>query len=122
MKAIEQISGSVIKGMMMGRQIGFPTINVFTLENKIKQGVYACKVKTTLGDYKGALYYGPKTVFNVTEPVLEIHLLDFGDDLYGSKVIIDVLVKIREPINFEEVDEMKRQLKRDIEIVRNMDI
>ena len=60
-----KITGCVSDGLKAGREIGFPTINIFTEKHNLDFGVYACEVFTDLkimdgNKYKGAMHYGPK--------------------------------------------------------------
>lgn len=122
MEIITTISGTVMKGVLMGRKMGFPTINVAYDSTDLPFGVYAVRVYTAAGVYKGALHFGPRKVLNLMEPSLEVHLLDFSDDLYGQKVKIDVFEKIRDTKDFDDMDAMKRQIRYDVDAVRATDI
>ena len=122
MKMLAIIDGTVMKGLLMGRKMGFPTINVAFAATDLAFGVYVSRVHTSLGVYKGALHYGPRKVLGLMEPSLEIHLLDFSGDLYGEKVKIEVLEKIRDTKDFEDMDALKRQIRYDVDAVRATDI
>lgn len=117
-KPVVTIRGTVVKGIMMGRKLGFPTINVVYTDLKLPYGVYLCMVKTIMGRFKGAMHFGPRTIFGIEEPTLEVHLLDFSGDLYGSEVYIDVLEKIRDVRHFENTESLKKQIRLDVEYVR----
>ena len=107
------LEGTVIKGAQLGRTIGFPTANIKYPENivKIPYGVYSAKI-----DNRHALLnWGMKpTVHNTVEPVVEAHILDFSGDLYGKKIKIEVLKKIRDEIKFPSLEELKLQIEKDI--------
>jgi len=124
MEMLTTISGTVMKGTLMGRKMGFPTINVAFDSTDLPFGVYAVRVSIldTTGVYKGALHYGPRKVLGLMEPSLEVHLLDFSDDLYGQKVKIDVFEKIRDTRDFDDMDALKRQIRYDVDAVRATDI
>lgn len=122
MEIIATISGTVMKGVLMGRKMGFPTINVAYDSTDLPFGVYASRVYTSDGVYKGALHFGPRKVLGLMEPSLEVHLLDFSGDLYGQEVKIEVLEKIRDTQDFEDMDALKRQMRYDVEAVRATDI
>jgi riboflavin kinase/FMN adenylyltransferase len=116
------IKGIVVKGTMMGRKINFPTINIAYNFLEMPFGVYVSRVYTSLGAYKGALHFGPRSVLGIKEPSLEVHLLDFSGDLYGQEVKIEVFEKIRDVKNFENMNGLKRQIRLDVETVRMMEI
>ncbi len=122
MEILATISGTVMKGVLMGRKMGFPTINVAYDSTDLPFGVYASRVYTSGGVYKGALHFGPRKVLGLVEPTLEVHLLDFSGDLYGQEVKIEVLEKIRDTQDFEDMDALKRQIRYDVDAVRATDI
>ncbi len=122
MPMLATIEGTVMKGILMGRKMGFPTINVAFDSTDLPFGVYAARVYTSYGIFKGAMHFGPRKVLGLMEPTLEIHLLDFSDDLYGQKVKIEVLEKIRDTKDFDDMDALKRQIRFDVDAVRATDI
>jgi len=112
------VRGVVLKGVMMGRKINFPTINVAYDFLDLPYGVYVSRVRTPFGFFKGALHFGPKSVFGVEEPSLEVHLLDFSGDLYGCEVLVEVFEKIRDVRSFDNMESLKKQIRLDVEYVR----
>lgn len=122
MNALLKIRGTVVKGTLMGKKINFPTINVAYNTLDLPFGVYVSKVYTSYGVYKGALHFGPRKVFGLNEPSLEVHLLDFSGDLYGQEVMIEVYEKIRDTRNFETMESLKRQIRLDVDAVRATEI
>lgn len=111
-----ELSGKVVRGELVGRKLGFPTINVLG-HHELPYGVYASSVKTSQGVYKGALHFGMRTVFGDTHPTLEVHLLDFSGDLYDETVHIDVYNKIRDAMSFDDLESLKAQIEQDVEQV-----
>mgnify|MGYP004652915487 FL=1 len=108
------ISGVVKKGAQIGRTIGFSTANIDYPEKivKIPYGVYSVKID----DRRGIMNWGMKpTVNNTLTPVAETHILDFEGDLYGQNLRIEVLNRIRSEVKFKNLDELKAQIKKDIE-------
>lgn len=107
------IEGKVIKGAQIGRQIGFPTANIEYPSNivKIPFGVYYAR-------YEGMpsiLNWGMRpTVHNIKEPIAETHILAFSGDLYGKDIKIDIIKKIRDEKHFENLEELKLQIEKDI--------
>jgi riboflavin kinase/FMN adenylyltransferase len=63
---------------------------------------------------KAVASLGTRPVFNGTHLLLEVHLLDFHEDLYGRFIQVDFLHKLREEQNFEQVGELVAQIKRDV--------
>lgn len=112
----------VYKGDQLGRTIGFPTLNldVNILSKDLKEGIYACSVTIESNNYLGALYFGPRLVVGETKNVLEIHVLDFDKEIYGQEVDFTIGKFVRPISNFASMEEMKKQLGKDIEAVRKI--
>jgi len=105
---MKKIFGEVIKGQRRGTKLGFPTANV-TLTHEIESGIYAGYVHFDGRAYNAALYVGP------SKKIIEAHLLDFYDTLYGERIEIDVLQKVRDDREFRSEDELVAQISDDIE-------
>ena len=108
----------VVKGRGEGSKLDYPTVNLVHNKLDIDYGVYVCRVKTDEGDFHGALNYGIRPTFNLSEPACEIFLLDFSGDLYDQKVRVTVYNKIREEMRFASVEKLKEQIGRDVLSVR----
>ena len=112
------LEGKVIHGAKLGRTIGFPTANI-NYPEKITQipfGVYKTKVLINNEIKDGIMNWGMKpTVNNTVEPVVETHLLEFSDILYDKNIRIEVLNQIRAEKKFTNLEELKNQIKKDIE-------
>lgn len=116
----KKFNGQVLLGDQTGRTIGFRTANfdplILSSEN-LKKGVYASGVTIAGKNYKGVLYYGPRLVKGEEHNVLEIHILDFHQDIYGEKVEFTVGRFIRGAMKFASLDALERQIKKDIAVV-----
>ena len=108
------ISSDVIEGAKIGRTIGFPTANMIYPHNivRIPYGVYKAKV---LGK-DAIINWGIKPTLNGKAPVLEVHIPDFSGNLYGKTLDVQILKKIRNEKKFESINELKEQIKKDLEI------
>ena len=110
------LTGDVKKGKGLGRQLNFPTANLFIKEKyKLipKNGVYV--VKSILND---KLFYGMMNIgFNPTvdgsSKSIEIHFFDFKSDIYGENIQVDILERIRDEHKFNSLEELKIQLLKD---------
>jgi len=105
------ISGKVVHGAKRGRTLGFPTANVHMRhERPALTGVYAVK----LDGYAGVANLGVRpTVAGTPRLSLEVHLLDFDDDLYGRHVHVSFLKKLRDEKKFPDFDALKQQIALD---------
>lgn len=115
-----RMSGRVAHGDQRGRAMGFPTANIF-LHRKATpvQGVYAVEVfgldpEPTLG----VANVGTRPTVDGTRSLLEVHLLDFSDEIYGRHVQVDFLHKIRAEQKFPSLDVLKQQISRDVDTAR----
>ena len=116
------IKGEVVRGKQLGTDLGFPTCNINPQRLAIPlHGVYACEVR--LGDrYRPAavnIGYRP-TVTEAGEALLEAHILDFNEDLYGKIIEVIFREKIREETKFSGLEELKQQISADVEQVREL--
>lgn len=110
------LEGIVIRGAEIGRAIGFPTANIKYSEKTVKlpYGVYKAVVKLDQ-EYKAIVNWGVKpTVNNTSEPVVEAHILGFDGNLYGETIQINILKRIREERKFENTEELKIQIEKDL--------
>ncbi|OGG57698.1 hypothetical protein A2765_06195 [Candidatus Kaiserbacteria bacterium RIFCSPHIGHO2_01_FULL_56_24] len=108
---MESYTGIVTKGEGKGKKLGFPTINI-PLEDDSLSGIYAATVTIKGSEYHAAAYA------DTSRKLLEAHILDFEDDLYGLPVMIELKQKIREGAHFSDDEELKRVIAGDIEAVR----
>jgi riboflavin kinase/FMN adenylyltransferase len=116
-----RLSGHVVRGDARGRTIGFPTANVIP-PNQRKlipgRGVYFVRFLVGEKPYDAMLNVGIRPTFGGTAETIEAHVLDFDGDLYGMRVAVDFLARIREEKRFDSVAELIEQLGRDRESAR----
>jgi riboflavin kinase/FMN adenylyltransferase len=115
------VGGRVERGANRGRGLGYPTVNV-PLPGPRKllppEGVYAVRVQTPHGPFGGMLNLGPRPTFGDTAVTLEAHLFDADLDLYGARVRIDFVARLRDTQRFGSPQELVAQLGRDAESAR----
>jgi len=112
------ISGEVVHGDKIGRKIGFPTANISVPDFKLKpaNGVYAVFAEVEGKKYKAMTNIGRKPTFkNDASLSIETHIFDFAEELYGKKISISFLEKIRDEITFDSSNQLAEQLKKDRE-------
>ena len=120
-----ELHGEVVQGDQRGRLLGFPTANVVLADDLARpaNGVYACEVELPDGRMlTAATNIGVRPTFYETAEgaVLEAHLLDFDEDLYGQEVKVRFLHFLRSERRFNGVDELKAQLDLDIADTRRV--
>lgn len=116
------IKGNVVKGRQIGRTIGFKTANLYYPEKlvKIPDGVYAVEVEINNKKYMGIANYGSDpTVTENPEKLIEVHILNFDEDIYGQNIKINFLDKIRDEKKFQSLTELKEQIAKDIECLES---
>ena len=107
------LRSKVIEGAKIGRKLGFPTANMKYPKDivRLPYGVY--KIKCF--DKFALMNWGVKPTFN-SEELIEVHIPEFEADLYNKELEIEILSKIRDEKRFGNLDELKEQIKRDIEL------
>lgn len=117
-----RISGRVLRGQQIGRKLDAPTANVSLNPDKVvpSYGVYAVQVtsKGTIYNAVANLGVRPTAQPEQSVPLLEAHLLDFADDLYGEPINVDFIERIRGEQRFSGLDELKAQIRLDIVTTR----
>ncbi len=113
------ISGMVIKGMQLARNLGYKTANIKMPDNIVQPpyGVYFVLVEYEGKKYKAVLNWGIKPTVDGKTPVLEAHILDFNKDIYGENIKIYFKSPIREEKRFNNLEELKTAIAGDIECV-----
>ena len=111
------ISGRVIHGDKLGRDIGFPTANIQMKHNRPPvSGIFAVELNGLDGSLPGVASLGVRpTVKQNGVATLEVHLFDFDRDIYGKHVRVDFLHKLREEKKFESMETLIAQIGQDVE-------
>ncbi len=120
------VFGRVVRGSSLGHRIGFPTANL-DLHHELHPpgGVYACRVRRIAQDPGSALpgvanigFRPTVTAERADRPSVEVHLLDFEGDLYGERIELEFVARLREERRFAGIDELGAQIARDVEAAR----
>ncbi len=114
-----------IKGIGRGKEIGFPTLNLFVpADILLEDGIYAVWIVINGKTYKGALHYGPIPTFNQKSKTMEVHLIDVTDDNFphtdGVEIEIDVVQRLRDIKRFIETEDLTEQISLDVDKIRNI--
>ncbi len=108
------ISGLVISGKGIGREIGYATANLQLQEQVLPpSGVYAVKVRVDKRQFDGILNMGVQPTFGQNKFRVEVHLLDFEETLYGRDIEVFFVKKIRDEEVFATPAELADQIKKD---------
>jgi riboflavin kinase/FMN adenylyltransferase len=107
------ITGKVVTGNKIGRNIGFPTANIKPVdENKLipGQGVYAVWVKAENKFYKGMLNIGYRPTIDANHLTIEVNIFDFDSDIYDQEITVYFVERIRNEKRFGGLEELRQQL------------
>lgn len=110
------LTGIIFEGKQLGRTIGYPTANI-TIEEDYKlipnNGVYIAKSVLNGKTVFGMMNIGTRPTVDGTKQTIEINFFDFKQDLYGQKITISLLHRMRSEQKFESIDALKNQLGKD---------
>ena len=115
------ITGSVEHGEHIGTKLGFPTANIAVDDpNKLlpAPGVYAMNALVGGRRYAAMANLGAQPTFHTSAPALEVHIIDFSSDIYGQRVTVEFLDKIRDIQTFDSPQALVEQLKDDCSKVK----
>ncbi len=115
------ISGKVVHGDKLGRELGYPTANVHIRHDRPPLlGIYAVKLEGLAGgELPGVASLGLRpTVKRDGKPTLEVHLFDFNQDIYGAHVRVKFLHKIRDEMKFANVETLRQWMIADERVAR----
>ena len=115
-----RLSGRVAHGDKRGRTIGFPTANVFLHRRQSPlSGVFAVEMfGLDREPVRGVANLGTRPTVDGSQPLLEVHLFDFDQDIYGRHVQVEFVKKLRDEQRFDSFEQLKQQIERDVERAR----
>ncbi len=118
------VEGLVVEGAKRGRTLGFPTANLKPVENEKlipQNGVYFVRVAYDNQQYFGVANVGLRPTFNnVKMPITEVFIFDFDKEIYGEKIGIEFIKKLRDEQKFNSIKELETQIKSDVENAKNL--
>jgi riboflavin kinase/FMN adenylyltransferase len=111
-----RLAGPVVRGFERGRTIGFPTANISVAADRALPGlgVYATIAHVAGRRLLGATNIGRRPTFDAGHVSIETYLLDFEGDIYGERMEIDVVNRIRPEVAFASVDALVEQIREDV--------
>ena len=116
------VEGIVVKGFQNGTKMGIPTANVAYDKHMAipKKGVYAGITYVHGKRLKCVINVGDNPTFGARKVTIESHILDFEDNIYGEYIRVSFAKRLRGDIKFDSVDELIKQINKDIETARGM--
>lgn len=114
------IRGEVIYGNQIGRTIGFPTCNIVIDDAMVSppNGVYVTKCHVKEKCYNSITNVGNKPTVGTYGKNIETNILGFNEDIYGCRITVEFLKKTRDEKKFSGIDELKKQIKTDVEYAK----
>ena len=116
-----RLTGVVCPGEQRGRQLGFPTANLEIPPARLlpQNGIYVCRARLERGAFEAVTNVGTRpTVDDGIKANLEVHILDFAQDIYGRTIDVIFRKRIREERKFGSLDELKARIGTDVSIAR----
>jgi riboflavin kinase/FMN adenylyltransferase len=114
------LCGVVVAGARRGKGLGFPTANLAVDPELVipANGVYVTRAHLGSASYPSVTNIGKNPTFGGRERSVEVHILDFKEDIYGQEVRIELVRRLRDEQRFSTVDELVAQMRRDVELAR----
>jgi len=115
-----RMCGRVAHGDKRGRTIGFPTANIHLHRQKTPvSGVFAVELFGVKGEpVAGVANVGTRPTVDGTRSLLEVHLFDFAEEIYGEYVHVEFMHKLRDEVKFDSFEELRQQIDVDAEQAR----
>lgn len=117
-----KLTGKKVRGDGRGKPLGFPTLNLEMVEKERPEtGIYAVHLSFDGRDFKGAMHVGPRPTFEGASATVEIHVLDFSEDVAdGTEVSFEIVKKLREVEKFDSVEALVKQIQLDVEQAKDI--
>ncbi len=111
--------GKVIEGLGLGKKLGFPTANLTVEKEKLlPEGIFVSKVKIGNKRYRSMTYIGRRPTLGLSAKTVEVYILGFKGRLYGKKISVELLSKIRSDKKFLSVKKLAQRIRKDLKITR----
>ena len=107
--------GKIIEGDKRAREINFPTANMIPDQHILpKRGVYCVEVLLEGKKYKGVSNFGLRPTVDGSKLLLETHMFNFSEEIYGKELTVEFLTFIRSEQKFNNFEELTKQINKDI--------
>ncbi|MDH7454229.1 bifunctional riboflavin kinase/FAD synthetase [Luteimonas composti] len=116
------VSGRVVRGQRLGRTLGYPTANLrFGGKVPALRGIYATRVHGVADQpWPSVSSFGTRPTVGGVEPLLEAHLFDFDGDLYGRRIEVEFVARLRDEEKFPDLPALVAQMNRDADDARRI--
>jgi riboflavin kinase/FMN adenylyltransferase len=114
-----EIEAEVIHGKKIGRALGFPTANMTLDGYDVERGVYRSEVTICGQEYRAMSNVGIRPSVGGKELLLETHVIGYEGNLYGQRLKVRLVEKIRDEKRFGSISDLKEQLMRDYNYIAN---
>ncbi|MFA5779172.1 MAG: riboflavin biosynthesis protein RibF [Elusimicrobiota bacterium] len=114
--------GKVIKGLGLGKELGYPTANLTVEKEKtesVPEGIFISQVKIGKKKYRSMTYIGRRPTLGLSAKTVEVYILGFEGRLYGKKISVELLSKIRNDKKFLSVKKLAQRIRNDLKITRH---
>jgi len=112
-----RLIGRVVRGYGRGSKLGFPTANIDVDKHKLipAHGVYSCRVNIGTKKFKGVVNIGSRPTFADGHIAIEVYIINFSGNIRNKTLRADLVSRLRPEIQFSDVEDLKNQIKRDID-------
>jgi len=118
-----RMSGTVVRGQLLGRKLGMPTANV-QLNRKLSpvQGIFAVRLQIDSDNQwlEGVASVGTRPTVAGKEPLLEVHIFNFDRDIYGAHIQVEFIAKLRDEEHFPDLESLRQQMFIDADQARDI--
>ncbi|MGB5163898.1 MAG: bifunctional riboflavin kinase/FAD synthetase [Woeseiaceae bacterium] len=117
-----RMSGKIIRGKQLGRQLGYPTANVdLRRKQSAVAGIYAVRVSgLRAAPLDAVASVGTRPTFGDGKPLLEVHIFNFDEDIYGEYISVDFVQRLRSEEKYDSVDALVAQMHRDADNAKSV--
>jgi riboflavin kinase/FMN adenylyltransferase len=117
-----RMSGRIVMGDKVGRKLGYPTANVdLRRRQSAVMGIFAVRIEGLPGGRKDAVAsVGTRPTFDGTKPLLEVHIFDFDEDIYGKDIHVDFIARLRSQVKYDKVEELVAQMHLDADNAKSI--
>ncbi|MGH8372766.1 MAG: bifunctional riboflavin kinase/FAD synthetase [Gammaproteobacteria bacterium] len=114
------LGGHVLYGAQLGRKLGFPTANIALRRQVVPvRGIFAARIHGIGTDPReGVAYVGERPAVGGTSPLLEVCVFDFDGDLYGRRLRVELLQRLRDDAHFADLTALQQQIRQDVAAAR----